>query len=232
MPTLRRRIHRIPTLDVLIVLVMLGLCIAAGVLLLQVRVQASTAESVTHTREVLQRVGRANLSIAQAEGSGRGFLLTGDPLLAQRYEAARQMNQQQLKELVLLTRDNPTQQAVLAHLASETDRRLEILHASIERRRGGMLNDPEMLRDGVASMARLAGYAAQLEAEEERLLAERRASALAARHGVAVSAGTIVALCLTLALVLLLRAAVGRSRDAVIGWSNSGQPSSLEPSRL
>jgi len=186
------------------VLVMLGLCIAAAVLLLQVRAQADAAERVTHTREVLQRVARANLSITQAEGSERGFLLTGDLLHARRYEAARQVNSEQLHELAVLTRDNPQQQAVLAHLISETERRL----ANIERRRGGTLDDPALLRDGAASMARLAGYSAQLQAEEERLLVERRASVLASRHGIVVSAALIVSLALALAVVLLLRRGV------------------------
>ena len=227
----RDPIRRVLILDLLTVLVMLGLCIAGGVLLLQVRAQASAADSVTDTREVLRRVASANLSITQAEASERGLLLTGDPLHARRYEAARDLNREQLRELQLLTQDSPKQQAVLAHLVSESERRLDILGANIERRQAGKLNDAGLLPDGAASMARLAGYSAQLQAEAERLLAERRASALAVRHGIAVSAAVIVALSLALALVLLLRATTGHARDAASDWSASTRPSLLEPSR-
>lgn len=222
--------RRLAPLDLLTVLLMLGLCIAGAVLLLQVRAQGSAADWVTHTREVLQRVARANLSVTQAEAAERGFLLTADAVDARRYEAARQAHQEHLHELALLTQDNPKQQAVLAHLVSESERRLDILGANIERRQVGRRNDG-LLTDGAASMARLAGYSAQLQAEEERLLAERRASALAARLGVAVSAAVIVGLSLTLAMVLLLRATAGRARDQVSEWSSSTRPSALEPGR-
>lgn len=198
-------------------LAVLCLGVAAAVLQVQVVAQASAADSVTHTREVLQRVALADLSITQAEASGRGFLLTGDLRQAQRYDEASQVNGEQLRELADLTRDNAKQQAVLAHLTSESERRLEILRANVERRRGGGRHDVELLHDGSASMARLVGYSAQLKAEEEGLLAERRATALAARHGIAFSAALIIGLACTLALLVVLRSGILGPRAAPAG---------------
>jgi CHASE3 domain sensor protein len=210
MPAPDRFFHRLPILDLLTVVSVLGLWAAAAVLVQQVQTQASAAESVTRAREVLQCVTRANLAITQAEGSERGFLLSGDLAHVERYEAARQESGEQLQQLAFLTRDSSQQQAVLAHLMSETERRLDILRGNIDRRRAGTLQDVDLQRDGAASTARLAGYSAQLQAEGERLLGERRASALGARRGIRVSAGVIVGLAVALATVLLLRALAQR----------------------
>lgn len=205
------RIHpRLSLLDLFTVAAVLCLCAAAAILLLQVQAQVNAANWVTHTREVLQRVASVRLALVEAESSERGFLLGGQPRHAQRYEAARAKAQRQLQELGELTRDNPKQQAVFAHLASETERHLDMLRASIERRRASGPLEAARVAEADPEMSRLDGYAVQLQDEEERLLAERRATALSARNGVAISAIGIVGL--AVALVLLLRTAALRER--------------------
>jgi len=203
-------LRRLSLLDLFTVAALLFLCVAAAVLLLQVQAQANATASVAHTREVLERVAGARLAMVEAESSERGFLLSGDPRHVQRYEAARALSHQQLQELAALTIDNPRQQAVLAHLASETERHLDVLHANVDRRRTSGPTDPAAFADAEPEMSRLDGYAFQLQAEAERLLAERRGTAQAARRGVAISAIGIVVL--AMALVLLLRLAARRER--------------------
>lgn len=204
-------LRRLSLVDLFTAVAVLCLCIAAAVLLLQVQAQANAAGWVTHTREVLQRLASARLAIAEAESSERGFLLGGQARHAQRYEAARETSQRELQALAELVRDNAKQQAVLAHLASETERHLDTLRANIERRRTTGMADAARFRDADPEMSRLDGYATQLQEEEERLLADRRATAQSARQGVAISAGGIVLL--ALALVLLLRTAALRERS-------------------
>lgn len=204
--------RRLSLVDLFTVAALLCLCVAAAVLLLQVQAQANAASWVTHTRDVLQRVAGARLAIVEAESSERGFLLSGDPRHVQRYEAARAQSHLQMQELAALTGDNAKQAAVLAHLASETERHLDLLRANMHRRRGAGPVDPASFADAEPEMSRLDGYATQLQDEEERLLAERRGTALAARRGVAISAIGVVVL--AMALVLLLRSAARRERSA------------------
>lgn len=204
-------LRRLSLLDLFTVAALLCLCVAAAVLLLQVQAQANATASVTHTREVLERVASARLAIVEAESSERGFLLSGDPRHVQRYEASRAQSQQQLQQLAALTRENPRQQAVLAHLASETERHLDVLRANIDHRRTAGPVDPAAFADAEPEMARVDGYAVQLQQQAGQLLEERRATAMAARRGVAVSAAGIVLLAMV--LVLLLRSAARRERD-------------------
>lgn len=214
-------LRRLTLLDVFTVAALLCLCVAAAVLLLQVQAQANATASVVHTREVLQRVASARLAVTAAESGERGFLLSADPRHALRYEAARAQSRLQMQELAALTADNAKQQAVLAHLASETERHLDRLRANIDRRRTSGPIDPSRFADAEPEMSRLDGYATQLQDEEERLLAERRATAQAARRGVVVSAFGVVVL--AMALVLMLRSAARRERSepaaAATPWS-------------
>lgn len=206
------RIHRrLSLLDLFTTVAVLCLCVAAAVLLLQVQAQANAVSWVSHTREVLQRVANARLAMVEAESSERGYLLSGEARHAERFEAASEQSRRQMRELHELTRDSPRQQAVLAHLASETERHLDLLRANIQRRRTSGPVDPARFAEAEPEMSRLDGYAAQLQEQEERLLADRRATALAARNGVTISAIGIVVL--AVALVLLLRTAALRERQ-------------------
>lgn len=205
-------LRRLSLVDLFTVAALLCLCVAAAVLLLQAQAQANAASAVTHTRDVLQRVAGARLAIVEAESSERGFLLSGDPRHVQRYEAAHAQSRLQMQELATLTGDNAKQAAVLAHLASETGRHLDLLRANMNRRRAAGSFDPASFADAEPEMSRLDGYATQLQDEEERLLAERRGTVLAARRGVAISAIGVVVL--AMALVLLLRSAARRERGA------------------
>lgn len=229
-----RLARRLSILDLFTIAAVLCLCVAALVLQLQVQAQSSAADWVTHTREVLLRVARTRLAITEAEAGERGFLLAGDRAQAQRFEAARQVAATQLRDLAQLTRDNPSQQAVLEHLSSETERRMDALRASMDERiRLAAAPANPLPVEGAASRARLVGYLAQLESEEEELLAQRRASALAARHAVAFTGAGIVAL--ALALVLLLRAAAVRERNGRFGTTGpdgTTRPERLRPSRF
>jgi CHASE3 domain sensor protein len=223
--------RRLSVLDLFTIAAVLCLGLAAAVLQWQVQAQASAADRVTHTREVLLRVGRTRLAITEAEASERSFLLSGDHAHLERFEAAREVAARQLQDLATLTQDNAGQQAVLAHLSSENDRRMDTLRANIEdRSRSPVATANRLPGEGSASRARLGGYLVQLESEEERLLLERRATALAARHGVAITGAGIVALALV--LVLLLRAAAARERSGGFASGGAAGAEALQPSRF
>ncbi len=73
------------------------------------RESASAQEWVEHTYQVRAELREISLMMASAEAAARGYLLTGDESLLDRYRAAREAVPQHVAALRHLVRDNPEQ---------------------------------------------------------------------------------------------------------------------------
>lgn len=196
--------------------------VLAGVALVQqVQSLAEASGWVAHTREVLQTMDRAMLGIREAEATQRGLLLTGETMFNQAYRHAETETRQEMAVLRKLTADNPRQQANLAEMAPEVERRLDLLRANFDLHNEGRPPNVQTVDAGLASMQRLSGHMQQVRAEEERLLAERLRTTEDAKRGLQLTAiGTAV---LGLLLLLGLRTVATRDRNRLIAARARGE---------
>ena len=203
--------HRSRLIDSLTFVSVLCFLFAGIALFQQVQSLAAAANWVAHTREVMQVLDRAGLNLRESESAQRGYLLTGQPMFEQAYLAARTEAGEQLDRLIVLTRDNPGQQRVLADMVPTARRRLELLRTIIERRRSGAALDIGLIDAGAAAASEVRAYADQLHREEERLLQQRMQASAAAKQGLQLTAlGTAA---LGLVLLLALRFVATRDRQ-------------------
>jgi PAS domain S-box-containing protein len=131
---------------------------------------------VTHTYEVLDRLGLMLSALQDIETSARGYVLTGDPVFLERYEPAPATVLRLEEELRLLTKDNPGQQHRLYELQAQVDRKLAASADQVAlRRRGDVTAARELVADerGRRAMDVVRRGIAELRVEEERLLQER-----------------------------------------------------------
>jgi len=133
--------------------------------------RAHTLEVITHTKAV-------ETEIRTADSTVRGFILTGDPIFVQRFQAASQTIYQELDQVQRLTADNSTQQQRLTYTRTRVAAKLAALQAGIDIRRSStgpldaVLLGPTMSEspDGGPTVAYCIS---QIEADEDRLLADR-----------------------------------------------------------
>jgi signal transduction histidine kinase len=162
------------------------LLIAAVIVLLNawwalqsVRTLATNADSLAHSWQVVHQVERVLGSAVNAETGERGYLITGMDNYLEPYTTARRELPGELDRLQSLISDNPGQQGPIRDLRASLDRRLEILEKAIAmRRRGGpdMSAAPLLSGTGRIEMDHVRALCDAMEAEEDRLLAIRRAS--------------------------------------------------------
>ena len=160
---------------------------------------------LTHTLEVLTQTEAMNLQLSGANSQARAYMLTGDPQFQERYEKATVAVQAGIDKVGALTSDNASQRERIAYLRKRISVRLGAIDAAMSMRRGnnGKL-EPAVLYaaisdspDGGPSPKYVI---TQIEAEEQRLMAQRTEDDTAARHNVVVT----VSLASIFDLVLLL----------------------------
>ena len=123
----------------------------------------SSFERVSHTLEVERAVGDLVNSLLDTENGQRGFLLTHREEYLKPYEEGRGRVGQQMKELRLLTSDNPSHQERLETLQPLVRERLKFLAETIQNERSGqheaaisLVNgDREKVMDKIAGLLRL-----------------------------------------------------------------------------
>ena len=138
-------------------------------------IQQHQARAIQHTLTVANRLAVILSTMQDAETGERGYLLTGDDSYLDPYLRAEATLQPKLDDFGLVTMDNPKQQEALRTLKQVATQRLALLGAAIEQRRshgvfthtGTGQNLMNQTRDIIGSM----------QAEEERLLANRQAAA-------------------------------------------------------
>jgi len=174
---MRRRVLAVALLPVPI---MIGLC---ALFAWQIARLNEAARWVNHTNEALSQLHLSERLLIDQETAVRGYLLTNDRVFLQPLENGRQRFPQALVTLQKLTSDNPSQQQRIGEwtrryneFVHETDNEISagLSHSSLETR---MLSRK-------ASMDAMRSIAAEMAAEERRLLQQRQTTAVAERGAV------------------------------------------------
>jgi signal transduction histidine kinase len=144
-----------------------------------VRTLATNAYWLSHSWQVVHQVERVLGSAVNAETGERGYLITGMESYLEPYTIARQELPGELDRLQSLTSDNPSQKERLRDLRAALGRRLLVLQKAIDARtQGGPNMKTPLLASGPgkAEMDHVRAVCDSMEAEEDRLLAIRKAS--------------------------------------------------------
>lgn len=159
-------------------------------------VQLLRAEQmVDHTRDIRAASGDLLQAFTDTETGQRGYILTGDKEFLQSFEAARGKIDDTFRHLKKLTKDNPTQQRLITEAESIGDAKFDRLDEAILLMRGGRKEAAaEKVKSGggLQLMDDLRNRVAAIQAEEDRQLVGRRATA--ERLGTWLIASTSVAL--------------------------------------
>jgi signal transduction histidine kinase len=176
----------------------------------------------SHTLHVISQTETLIAQVRTAESAARGYMLTGMDAYQQRYAAAINQIHDSTANLQRLTGDNTSQQVRIAMLHMHIGARLSALDAELAVRRvqphgaidpallGPVLHDTPDRMDSVQLTIR------DIEAEEQKLLADRTADASSARRyvwGSFTLAFVLDFLLLVAAFELLVRA--GRARESI-----------------
>lgn len=159
-------------------------------------VQLLRAEQmVDHTRDIRAASGELLQAFTDTETGQRGYILTGDPQFLKSFEVARGRIDDTFRHLKDLTQDNPTQQRLISEAESIGDAKFDRLDAAILLMRSGRKEAAaETVKSGggLQLMDDLRNRVTAIQAEEDRLLVGRRATA--ERLGTWLIASTSVAL--------------------------------------
>jgi len=189
------------------------------------RTQASSAELVRHTMEVVERLKTLLSSLKDAETGQRGYLLTGDATYLQPYAEASRSLPEQLARLRGLVADNALQVQRLDTLGPLVEAKLAELRQTIDAKQQAR-EEAALARvrtdEGIALMNRVRTLVEQMENEERRLLDTRGEEF----QGSATMALAVSWLGAALLLVLVGASAYMTSRDfragAINAWVQRG----------
>jgi signal transduction histidine kinase len=138
---------------------------------------------VEHTYEVMSELRLLVGTLSDAESGMRGYVITLDPTYLTPHDAARATVPASLARIERLTADSPHQQATLADLRKQIDRRMSLMNQAVEaaRERGPEAGRTEVAtREGFAAMEAVRDLSRSMEREESRLLTERVGEATSA----------------------------------------------------
>ncbi|MGO8909529.1 MAG: CHASE3 domain-containing protein [Bradyrhizobium sp.] len=169
----------------------------------------SDAAWVDHTLGVEKKLSDTLLLIRRAESAARGFVLTNDPHFVKEFGESRDRIAPAFADLKEASKDNPTQTRLLEDSEPPIARRLTVSSEIIRLHTAGDEAGMAALRaraQGRVAMATLSTNFDKLAAEEERLLAVRRADSQRTRSILIVTNLTGVALILMLAALLMREA--------------------------
>src|SRR5713226_9261374 len=113
----------------------LALLLVAGLLYRNVRGFIEASEWVSHTHEVLAELEATLSAVAEAQTTARGYIITGQDVFLEPYQAAAPGVRANLDRLKSLTSDNPSQQRRLAILESAVAEKLDSLQQNIDLRK-------------------------------------------------------------------------------------------------
>lgn len=171
---------------------------------------ADTSAAVLHTHEVRDILAAALAGVQSVETGARGYVITGDSQFLEEYEQGRAAIGQTLPRLRLLVTDNPKRQSQIDLLEPLVEQKLAVSGRNIAIRREQGLTQAAAdvaTAEGKDIMDRIRAVLATLQAEENRLLAQRlEASRLHGKQTVAMLAGGLILNgLLVLAVILLIR---------------------------
>ncbi|HEX3915243.1 MAG TPA: response regulator [Steroidobacteraceae bacterium] len=187
---------------------------------------ASAAQNLTHSVEVLGRLGALLSTVKDAETGQRGFLLTGEESYLEPYVDARDALPEEFKGMRALLAVRAEQRHQLDELESLVDLKMGELEATVVQRRAGKPDAAvALLRTGRGKiyMDRIRSTVEEMETAERQLIVQRGIeSNRSATLSLAVSWGGAGVL-----LFLIAGAAIVASRDFRVrqaqAWIRSGQ---------
>jgi PAS domain S-box-containing protein len=181
--------------------------------------QTDTAEWVTHTHIVLERLEGLLADVVKAESARRGFVLAKDKQFLEQFSGARSAIQKAEGELRTLTADNATQQKRIDALEPLIEARIRLLEESNERLQAG---DANLRLEAVVSIAggaatkQIEALITEMENAEKELLVQRNAAARtsAERAKIILFSGTLVSFVILLGVFTLLNREVAERTRA------------------
>lgn len=132
-----------------------------------------TADWVTHTHKVIEKLESVLSQIADAEAGQRGYIITGERHYLEPYYRSVVLLDQEIKDLRILTADNPKQQQKLNTLQSLVKKKLGILNEMINLRSSNGFESvlPLVVIDrGNKAMGDIRKVIGDMEDEEHELL--------------------------------------------------------------
>jgi signal transduction histidine kinase len=193
-------------------LVLVAISVASVILVNQAR---DDNRWVVHTVEVENQINTVLLEIRRAESAVRGYLLTSEPRFLVEHQDALSRIAPDIDRLVSLIGDNPLQLEAVKQLRPAVETRLAEFRRAVDFvKQGDVAGGVAMLRETGAgnSMQAIRGATAAMQAEEDRLFAQRTAKA--DRTQVLASSVTIAGSSCVIALAALSIFLVRRSARA------------------
>ena len=158
--------------------------IVAGMFWLIARKQ-SEEDWVRHTLAVRNQLANVLILVQRTETGQRGYLLTGRDVYLEPYNAAVGELSSAIDETAKLVSDNPRQQRAVEEMRPLIAQKLKELHATIDERRAGRLDAALAIVDtdqGLRLMDAIRSNISSMQAEEDRLLADRQQRACFVRN--------------------------------------------------
>jgi two-component sensor histidine kinase/CHASE3 domain sensor protein len=184
----RRALRR---LSVFASLVLIGL--AGFAALVAVQGINRQLDDVLHTYEVRNQASELTMALAEAEGSQRGYVMTGDELSLQSYQHAVAGIGDRVQSLMAITKDDSTQVARIRDILGNVARELDDMSRSVKLRRAGQIADAEQVVQSSVDDNQMVAVRDTLQdfiAEENSKLVQRNAAIEWSRHWLV---GTILA---------------------------------------
>jgi signal transduction histidine kinase len=172
--------------------------VVASAFLTYARNEASS-ERVEHTHEVLDGLAQIDVLVERAETASRGYLLAPDQRRAQSYKQSVSAISPAVETVRQRTADNPVQKHNLDELEKVVTSEVAALNRIMGTATAGRLDEARKdFRSNIQyeKIAEIRATASRIAVEEEKLLAERRATEQ--------RSGTLLKLVLGLAALLML----------------------------
>lgn len=137
-------------------------------------------QDVEHTHQVLETARGLFSSLQDAETGQRGYLITGEDSYLDPWRSGLRQIPGQISHLRKMVADDPGQIERVGQLQEATRRRLDTLRENLELgQRGDLAGARRRMATGVgkAQMDRVRALTTEIIAQEQRLLAERQATA-------------------------------------------------------
>lgn len=180
---------------------------------------AADLKWVTHTHQVLEKLGELKANVIDAETGERGYILTRDPAYLEPYTQALAQAQQNISAIRQLTMDNLNQQLALDRLEPLVSTRLAYLKANIQFRDEQTIGStPQIISEspGRLLMKQIRVGIAGMKDEEDRLLVKRTGEMEATSHATKtlIVSGEALGLLLLLAAGHVIRQEMNRRQRA------------------
>jgi signal transduction histidine kinase len=183
---------------ILLVAALLTLLVAASGTYWLYRSQQDSAQWITHTLRVENRLSTLLSQVQAAESSQRGFLLTREPEFLVPYNEVKDQWVANISALRNEVRDNPQQAQAVDSLSRMITRRMDQMQVGIDRQRMGRRVDNVLIARGYKMMSEIRAHVAAMKAREEHLLTQR------SEHGAQLTTLVSVGMALSAALIILM----------------------------